>query len=921
MSEEEASELELPPLTDTNDVDTYDNRDGSRNDSFGDPSYGTALEPHSASLLSGVVEDALDDDDEYFENIELPTASQFALMKANERAEVARREVRRAAVTFDPDQLEVLAGPDILEIGSIDVAVIEEEENAAILAQKRMTEEESRIFQRRITGLRQKKKDAVRDSEARHRQILKDQQTKDATVMRRLKSQKKVLKNAFRKSKKLMLTTKKKRKEEVKETFGKLSVGDSKSSPLKKNVKFDSALQSTAVRILLCRSVRDKVPAGDYVVLLSLYDQLGGKPLSWTATAGKFAWAREMASDFRHCVSDSFHRCIRLINPAHRYRFSNEEQDADTSVHTFPEHFSGEHGDLEMKFNQNIFIICPARKDIRPSMVFIFELVVLPNEWVEEPTVVGWSIFPVCDMDLNITEGRFKTPVVRGPVRKDIISYREFQDIYSDDLDEWIGNLYFEVDRKPRISKGIREDEYKNAVSLEVLGNPDRSDESEGEDELAKDLERGMAGEDMEDLWGSDEDEMDDDLRELLSRHKGPVKSRPFTHAQLLEQHGFAVSKLEGHREHREMRRRLVYLFREFVSELGFRYLFTVEFWGGIFLLVIAFYLQMFAHSLSQLLWLLLFQVPVYAFWPTPFGVVLAFKHDEIDSFVLLGYIIIGPLATVILFLILQSLAALVYSLLRGFPQIAYRFILGMGFMALLNPLFANVGQLINWGILWLSWRYFPWDSLSTDVGARIIPIAQSMQLYSESQPALTLDCALLYEHFEHTVLSGYFGIALTFASYALITLFAFFLLHYYFLHTYRGGRIKDIYDRLRAMEGTFFVPRDNEVSLSEITWLCEKAERYRGSDGSRRKVAVFEYLLRDEKYENFSELTKHLAIFTLQVDNSRKLWRHFLRLPDGAVVELVDDINEMDSDVLNQINRNVGSSADAIDMFLEGHD
>ena len=38
---------------------------------------------------------------------------------------------------------------------------------------------------------------------------------------------------------------------------------------------------------------------------------------------------------------------------------------------------------------------------------------------------------------------------------------------------------------------------------------------------------------------------------------------------------------------------------------------------------------------------------------------------------------------------------------------------------------------------------------------------------------------------------------------------------------------------------------------------------------------------------EGKKELTTHVSIHTLHLDGLRELYRHFLRLPDGAIVEV----------------------------------
>ena len=42
-----------------------------------------------------------------------------------------------------------------------------------------------------------------------------------------------------------------------------------------------------------------------------------------------------------------------------------------------------------------------------------------------------------------------------------------------------------------------------------------------------------------------------------------------------------------------------------------------------------------------------------------------------------------------------------------------------------------------------------------------------------------------------------------------------------------------------------------------------------------------------DRKKTGHREITTHVSIHTIHLDGLRELYRHFLRLPDGAVVEV----------------------------------
>ena len=57
-----------------------------------------------------------------------------------------------------------------------------------------------------------------------------------------------------------------------------------------------------------------------------------------------------------------------------------------------------------------------------------------------------------------------------------------------------------------------------------------------------------------------------------------------------------------------------------------------------------------------------------------------------------------------------------------------------------------------------------------------------------------------------------------------------------------------DIYWRLHGNEEVFFMPYDLEVSNQELAYISRKCEQWRGEEGERRKVAVYDYIWEEEE-------------------------------------------------------------------------
>lgn len=148
-------------------------------------------------------------------------------------------------------------------------------------------------------------------------------------------------------------------------------------------------------------------------------------------------------------------------------------------------------------------------------------------------------------------------------------------------------------------------------------------------------------------------------------------------------------------------------------------------------------------------------------------------------------------------------------------------------------------------------------------------------------------DAFKLYYSFLRQEGSGVVGIIITVVAYFCLLTVSLVFFFNYLVSLHFNGRVIDLFRRLSATEEAFFLPGDLEISSSELRWITSKANRWRGPDGSKRKITVSEFTLTDPLVPGFQEKSTHLAIYHLGVDDSRTLYRQFLRHADGAVVEV----------------------------------
>ena len=99
---------------------------------------------------------------------------------------------------------------------------------------------------------------------------------------------------------------------------------------------------------------------------------------------------------------------------------------------------------------------------------------------------------------------------------------------------------------------------------------------------------------------------------------------------------------------------------------------------------------------------------------------------------------------------------------------------------------------------------------------------------------------------------------------YVVVTFATGALWYMFFVRLHNNGRLMDIYWRLHGSEEQFFLPYDLEVSHEELSYICRKAEQWRGEEGERRKVAVYDYVWEQEEVKLFSLLLCRLEFSVL---------------------------------------------------------
>lgn len=666
----------------------------------------------------------------------------------------------------------------------------------------------------------------------------------------------------------------------------------------------------------------------------------------------------------------------------------------------------GNFHNVEMKVDQSVFTVLPAKASLRPGMVLAFELFLLRGSVLTTDRVVAWGVFPICDGRFDIIEGKYKCPMLRGSMDTDIDKYEKMEELMASDLDHWLCNLYFEAVKLPRYYAGQKEYEVELQFTSGLVSHPDRlktgwEDNRDGEDPVpgsSSDLSsdhgpsqgvsqvsltstadsgrvsqrssRSTKSVDTKKGWFSgttilsrvinhdqrklkfdessdeDDDATSTDPKDIYAIRKekdfkgvpgmdgmfykkyvsNPAdayykrmftmlprtrllapekKQRQLTHLEQLEQHSFCVQPpFTGKgRLAQKGRERLNYIARQFLAELGLSQWRSREFWGMMLMLLIVFWLRMYMHYIGQWLFLSAIRIPINKFNFLPHTVELNYQPTLLETREETAVVIVGPLMNILVFSVLVVFAWICPKVAGLLPDIASKFIMAYGILTFFDPVL-------------------------------ILLMDCALQRYHDTAVDPIADFAKLYWHFYRSQGSGLAGIFIPLFLYACSAFMASSILYMYFLRLHNNGRMLDVFWRLHGEESHFFLPYDLEMSNQELSHMCRHAEQWRGEEGERRKVAVYDYIWEEEELDEDvwdtahggeadseeraevkehlrKEVTTHVSVHTLHLDGLRELHRHFLRLPDGAVVEVFGDIAipGMDKDIKKALERGINVS------------
>lgn len=215
------------------------------------------------------------------------------------------------------------------------------------------------------------------------------------------------LSNEFKKVREQLEAGIKRQMGAVRESFGKIY--SQNQSLARRFFAFSQMVpQPIEIRIHLMRALKSKLPKGNYVIMLTQFDSLGGLPLSWSeiGTNGIGNLRSGITKVFQH---------------------------------------GGRFFDRTVKIEDSCFALCPPRPVLKPSFVFVLELFELAGRNNPYDKIVGWTAVPMSFESMSLIEGKLKLPMLRDEHSPMFQTFKSMEQAVADDLTNWLCNIYIEV--------------------------------------------------------------------------------------------------------------------------------------------------------------------------------------------------------------------------------------------------------------------------------------------------------------------------------------------------------------------------------------------------------------------------------------------------------------------------------------------
>ncbi|GAB1298102.1 Ojoplano variant A [Apodemus speciosus] len=369
--------------------------------------------------------------------------------------------------------------------------------------------------------------------------------------------------------------------------------------------------------------------------------------------------------------------------------------------------------------------VLPQRKAMKPGLSFLFELFLLHGTHAYNDLIMGWAVFPVCDNNFHIVEGKFKCPILRGPYDPKLDSFRKIENLICQDLDQWLCNLYFKVIKTPlhlddqKSHENHRQlfPEHPVCLTVEAENTESHLDKtaSPSKKEPPGNINAVM-GCTIHSSQGNTSSKTDpcprgcdlclfkeahdlhakgDSLAARSMKERSTVwkpgdsedDSRDMSYLEELEKHRFSVCCPSSVCGSGRLSKHLHFALMSLFSELELAQWQSQSFWYILLMIASVWFLRLYLHYLGQWLFLRVLSTPVTKFQFYSYTVELCYLTSSLHVGEELAVIILGPLALNTITFPLLLIRWGCQLLFSSCPDALSKLIITMGLWTVLDPL------------------------------------------------------------------------------------------------------------------------------------------------------------------------------------------------------------------------------------------
>ncbi|CUG92074.1 Hypothetical protein, putative [Bodo saltans] len=693
---------------------------------------------------------------------------------------------------------------------------------------------------------------------------------------------------------------------------------------------WDTFEQQVELRIMKIRGLKDKIPPGEYVLLVSKWDKLAGQPMQWTHRI-------KNRSAYAPCPLHSEEKNTTIR--------SNCEICNGWCGGTLPFTHDGSQRSFETGVNAKVFTFFPSRVTIKPYMALMFELVKLPQKRQGQSKIVGWGVMPCVDSGFSIINGKFRFPILRGEYSTYFSHHETVRKAISDDVENWLGNMYMEIFPHPREHFGRSEFQLHSEFTAHLLNlndYPSTKDQDgwpvdikkrglsfdvANEEELSKGRNadgtddqgrrKSVGGTVIDDTnyfpylrpekvpqletkvqtWWGIVREAVLDRRRFRKQEQQRVQREAVKKAEEQNQYRFSIHPHGAVLMQSAWSTQVEYCTRAILDEMSLREPKHYKFWLNILVVLLSLMFQCYMRSVFVIIGANSMSVPIDSIDLKVYGLVVNYSYRNT-----------------------WALQEVLFCLMNLFGNcIAVQSLIWFGMYVRASG--GQVPEQLSKFVFALSFSYYlePWLDLIID-------------LIADINHGDIMRLGAFFDYHEYGAFYGYLTFAVIFFFFCAIIFVTTFL---YTMRLHLNGILQDSYWRILLVdEDNYFVPSDLEVSQREFYHVLYKAERWRGATGKRRKIAVYDLITTDEDHPKYMQKNQYVAIYELNTEDGdeyfalkpMKIFRHFFFTYEGAILECLPDevpqgvvaaVLRMQSTFLKALTRGGSTLGDPMAMAL----